>query len=172
MNTSQSQWAFRIEPATERDVPAIFRMIKALAEYERLTHKVVSTESSIRDALFGSRPAAEAAIAHAGDEPAGFALFFPTYSTFAGRPGMYLEDLFVELKWRRHGLGRKLLAYVAGVAAARGCNRLTWAVLDWNEPAIRFYKGLGAEATPEWQGYGLFGNTFTQLAETHTQGGK
>jgi GNAT superfamily N-acetyltransferase len=165
MNTSQSQWAFRIEPATESDVPVIFRLIKALAEYERLSHEVVATESVIRAALFGPTPAAEAVIAHAGDEPAGFAVFFLSFSTFRGDRGLYLEDLFVEPQWRRRGLGRKLLAYVASAAVARGCSRMNWSVLDWNESAIRFYQGIGAEPVREWKGYGISGEAFRRLAE-------
>jgi GNAT superfamily N-acetyltransferase len=157
---------FRIEPATERDVAVVLRMIKGLAEYERMSDKVVATESALREWLFGPRAVAEAVIARAGDEPVGFAVFFPTFSTFQGRPGLYLEDLFIVPHWRRHGLGRKLLAHVAAVAAARGCSRLTWAVLDWNEPALDFYRSLGAEPVQEWVGYGLFGDALARLAET------
>ena len=159
------QTDFRIEPATERDVPLILRMVKALAEYERLTHEVVATETLLRAALFGPRPAAEAVIAYAGDEPAGFAVFIPTFSTFLGQPGLYLEDLFVEPRWRRSGLGRRLLVYVARVAASRGCNRINWSVLDWNEPAIRFYHSIGAAPVQGWSGFSLTGEAFSRLAE-------
>ena len=156
---------FRIEPATEHDVPVILHMIKALAEYERLSHKVVATEEKLRASLFGLRPAAEVVIGRAGDEAAGFAVFFPTYSTFLAQPGLYLEDLFVEPRWRGRGLGRKLLAHVAGVAAGRGCGRLDWSVLDWNEPAIRFYRGLGAEPVADWSVFRLTGDALARLAE-------
>ena len=165
MDPHQSQTTFRIEPATERDVPVILGMIKALAEYERLSHKVIATETVLREALFGPRAAAEVIIAYAGDAPAGFAVFFPTFSTFLGRPGLYLEDLFVEPRWRGRGLGRRLLVYLARVAAARGCNRINWSVLDWNEPALRFYRSIGAEPVRDWVGYGISGEAFSRLAE-------
>lgn len=164
MSIQPQQEEFRIEAATERDVPVILHMIKALAEYERLSHKVVATEEALRASLFGPRPAAEVVIAYAGDEAAGFAVFFPTFSTFLGQRGLYLEDLFVEPRWRRRGLGRRLLVYVAGVAAARGCGRLDWSVLDWNEPAIRFYRGLGAEPVQEWSVLRLTGESLARLA--------
>jgi GNAT superfamily N-acetyltransferase len=157
---------FRIAPATERDVPAILRMIKGLAEYEKLTHVVVATEAGLRASLFGSRPAAEVVIAYAGDEPAGFAVFFPSFSTFLGKPGLYLEDLFVEPLWRRRGLGRKLLRYVAGVADARSCGRLEWSVLDWNEPSIQFYRSIGAEPLQDWTIFRLTGEALDRLAKT------
>lgn len=156
---------FRIEAATDHDVPVILGMIKALAEYERLSHKVVATEEALRASLFGPRPAAEVVVAYAGNEPAGFAVFFPTFSTFLGQPGLYLEDLFVEPAWRRRGLGRRLLAYVAGVATARGCARLDWSVLDWNEPAIRFYRGIDAEPVREWSVFRLTGDALARLAD-------
>ena len=162
--SSPQQIDFRIEPATERDVPAILRMIRGLAEYERLSHMVVATEAGLRASLFGPHPAAGVVIGYAGDEPAGFAVFFPSFSTFLGKPGLYLEDLFVEPRWRRRGLGRKLLKHVAGVAAARGCGRLEWAVLDWNEPAIRFYRGIGAEPLEDWTVFRLTGEALGRLA--------
>jgi len=164
MSREQPQGEFLIEPATERDVPVLLRMIEGLAEYERLSHLVAATEEGLRAALIGPRPAAEAIIARAGDEAIGFAVYFPTFSTFAGRPGIYLEDLYVEPHWRRRGVGRKLLAYVARVAAARGCDKLHWSVLDWNEPALRFYRRLGAEPVTDWVGYGLAGEAFSRLA--------
>lgn len=155
---------FRIEPASERDVPLILRFIKGLAEYERLEHEVVATEESLREALFGSRPGAEVVIGYAGSEPAGFALFFRNYSTFLGRPGLYVEDLFVLPESRGRGLGRQLLAYIACLAVERGCGRVEWAVLDWNEPAIRFYRRIGAQAMDEWTVYRLTGKALNQLA--------
>lgn len=154
----------RIEPATERDVPLILSLIKGLAEYERLTHEVVATEASLRESLFGPRPGAEVVIAYAGTEPVGFAVFFHNYSTFLGRSGLYLEDLYVLPGWRGRGLGRELLTYVARVAVARGCWRLEWSVLDWNEPAIRFYRSIGARPMDEWTVYRLAGDALRQLA--------
>ncbi|MGH7818557.1 MAG: GNAT family N-acetyltransferase [Candidatus Binatia bacterium] len=150
--------------ATERDTALILRFIKSLAEYERASHKVTATEQDLRAHLFGSRSIADAAIAYADDEPAGFVVFFPTFSTFLGRPGLYVEDLFVEPRWRRHGLGRKLFAYVANLAATRGCHSVSWSVLRWNEPAIRFYRSLGAEPVEEWAGFGISGEAFARLA--------
>ncbi len=155
---------FRIEPATERDVPVILKFIKGLAEYEKLSHEVVATEASLRESLFGPRPSAEVVIGYAGTEPAGFAVFFHNYSTFLGRPGLYVEDLFVSPQWRGRGLGRQLLTYVARLAVTRGCGRLEWATLDWNEPAIRFYKSLGALPMEEWTVYRLTGDALERLA--------
>ncbi len=129
-------------------------MIRGLAEYERLTHLVVASEASLADALFGTRPAAEALIAREGGKSrraAGFALFFHTFSTFLGRRGLWLEDLFVYPPFRGRGLGKRLLGAVADVARERGCGRLEWAVLDWNAPAIAFYEGMGATLMPEWR---------------------
>ena len=156
--------AFRIEPATEKDVPAILSLIKGLAQYERLSHEVVATEKSLRESLFGARRLAEVVIGYADTQPAGFAVFFHNYSTFLGRPGIYLEDLFVLPDWRRRGLGTQLLRYIARQAVARGCGRLEWSVLDWNEPAIGFYKKLGAQAMDEWTVYRVTGNALEKLA--------
>jgi GNAT superfamily N-acetyltransferase len=154
---------FRIEQATERDVPLILKLIKDLAEYEKLTHAVVATEATLRESLF-ERRAAEAIIGYAGDEPVGFALFFQTFSTFLGVPGMYLEDLFVEPKWRRHGFGRALLAHLAIIAVERGYGRVEWSVLDWNEPSIGFYKALGARPMDGWTVFRLAGDSLDRLA--------
>jgi GNAT superfamily N-acetyltransferase len=165
MKASDRKVDFRIDTATETDVPALLRMIRSFAEYERLSHMVAATEEGLRAALFGPRPAVEAIIAHAGYEPAGFAVFFFTFSTFAGRAGLYLEDLYVEPRWRRRGFGRRLLAYVARVAADRGCDRMNWSVLDWNEPALSFYRSLGAEEVQDWVGYRLAGEGFSRLTE-------
>ena len=155
---------FRIEPAAERDVPLILKFIRGLAHYERLEHEVVATEESLRSTLFGPRPVAEVILGYAGAEPAGFALFFHNYSTFLGRPGLYIEDLFVLPEWRSKGLGRRLLVYIAKLAVERRCGRVEWAVLDWNEPAVRFYRRLGARAMEEWTVYRLTGDTLSQLA--------
>jgi GNAT superfamily N-acetyltransferase len=168
-----SEQEFRIEPATRGDVPLILRMIKSLADYEQLSDRVVATESQLRDALFGPRPFADVVIAYAGKEPTGFAVFFPSFSTFAGTPGLYLEDLFVEPQWRGQGMGRRLLAHVANVAVTRGWPRVNWSVLDWNDRAIRFYRGLGAEPVKDWMGFGISGDALTRLAQgaTHVDGG-
>jgi GNAT superfamily N-acetyltransferase len=154
---------FRIERATEQHVDVILRLITGLAEYERLAHEVVATESDLRRWLFGPRPAAEVAIGYAGETPVGFAVFFQNYSTFLGRPGMYLEDLFVLPEWRKHGFGRRLLAHVAKTAVERGCGRMEWSVLDWNEPARRFYFNLGARAMDEWTVFRLTGDALRQV---------
>jgi GNAT superfamily N-acetyltransferase len=153
-----------IEPATERDVPLLVAFIRALAEYERLTSEVTADEAAVRDTLFGPAPSAEAAIARLGGEPVGFAVWFHTYSTFLGRRGLYLEDLFVAPSWRGRGVGRALLAHLARVAVARHCGRMEWAVLDWNEPAIRFYRSVGATAMQDWTVYRLTGEPLARLA--------
>jgi GNAT superfamily N-acetyltransferase len=155
----------RIEPATERDVPLILRLITGLAEYERLAHQVVATEDALRATLFGARPAAEVVIAYAGDEAAGFALWFHNYSTFLARPGLYLEDLFVRPEWRGKGIGRALLAHLARIAVARGCGRMEWSVLDWNESAIGFYRRLGAELLDDWRICRVTGDRLAALGE-------
>ncbi len=154
----------RLEPATERDVPLILQLIKALAEYERLANDVTATEGALRETLFGPRPAAEVVIAYANGEAAGFAVWFYNYSTFLARPGLYLEDLFVHPRWRGHGIGKTLLIYLAKVAVSRGCGRMEWSVLDWNELAIGFYRGLGARPLDGWHVFRLTGDALTQLA--------
>jgi len=156
--------AFRIEQATERDVPLILRLIKALSEYEKLAHEVTATEERLHQTLFGPHPSAEVIIGYAGDEPAGFALFFPNYSTFLGKPGIHLEDLFVVPEWRGHGFGAQLLGHLAAIAVERDCGRLEWNVLDWNEPAIGFYKNLGATLMDEWSTFRVTGDALRQLA--------
>jgi GNAT superfamily N-acetyltransferase len=155
---------FRIRPASEQDVPVVLRMIKALAEYEKLADQVVATEDGLREALFGERRFGEVVIGFAGDEPVGFALFFHNFSTFRGAPGLYLEDLFVEPRWRGHGFGRRLLQHLAGIAVARGCHRMEWAVLDWNEPAIQFYRRAGARSLDDWRIFRLANDPLTDLA--------
>jgi GNAT superfamily N-acetyltransferase len=156
----------RIERATERDVPLILELIKGLAVYEKLAHEVTATEAGLRDTLFGARPAAEVIIAYGGDTPAGFALFFPNYSTFLGKPGLYLEDLYVAPEWRGHGFGRALLTELARIAVARGCGRFEWSVLDWNEPAIGFYQNLGAKLMDGWSIFRVTGEALTKLASS------
>jgi GNAT superfamily N-acetyltransferase len=156
--------AFRIEQATARDALVILGMINALAEYERMADQVTATEETLRATLFGARPAAEVVIGYAGDQPAGFALFFHNYSTFLGQPGLYLEDLFVVPEWRGSGLGKRLLTHLARLAVERGCGRFEWSVLDWNEPAIGFYKKLGATPMDEWTVFRVTGDALRRLA--------
>ena len=139
-----------VRPATPADVPLILGFIGALAEYEKLSHAVVATVEQLRTHLFGDRPAAEVLIGELDGRPVGFALFFPNFSTFLAKPGVYLEDLFVLPDARGHGIGRALLSAVAELAVARDAGRLEWSVLDWNEPAIGFYRKLGAVPMDEW----------------------
>jgi GNAT superfamily N-acetyltransferase len=155
---------FRLQPATEQDVPVILSLIKALAEYEQLAAQVEATAADLRAALFGPRPAAEVIMAYAGDEPAGFALYFQTFSTFAGRPGLYLEDIFVKPEWRRKGLGQQLLARLARTAVERGYGRMEWSVLNWNETALRVYRAVGAKPMNDWTVYRLSGAALRDLA--------
>lgn len=154
----------RIAAAGEDDVPVILRMIKGLADYERLSHEVVATEERLRESLFGPHPAAEVVLAYAGAEPVGFALFFHNYSTFLARRGLYLEDLFVVPAWRGHGVGAALLRHLASIAVARGCGRMEWAVLDWNEAAIGFYRRLGATLLDDWRICRLTGDSLLRAA--------
>jgi len=154
----------KIRAATETDAGQILDFIRALAGYEKLTHEVVATEADIREHLFGSKRVAEAVIAEWEGRPAGFALFFHNFSTFRGKPGIYLEDLFVLPELRGKGIGRALLAYLAKLTHDRGCARLEWAVLDWNAPAIGFYRALGAVAMDEWTVNRLTGDALTRLA--------
>ena len=139
-----------IRPARPDDVGAILRLIRALAEYEKLAHEVVATEDALRQSLFGARPAAEVLLAEEGGQAVGMALFFQNYSTFLAKPGIYLEDLFVEPAHRGRGIGKALLQAVARLAVQRGCGRFEWSVLDWNKPAIEFYEALGARAMSDW----------------------
>jgi len=155
---------FRLHHATERELPIILSLIKELAEYEKLGHAVVATEKILRESLF-ERRAAEVVIAYAGDEPAGFAVYYRTFSTFLGVPGMYLEDLFVIPRFRRQGLGRQLLVHLARIADERGYGRIEWSVLDWNELAIGFYKAIGAKPMDEWTVFRLTGGSIQALAQ-------
>ena len=155
----------RVRAASEEDVPLILSFINELAEYERLSHEVVATEEALRQHLFGERPVAEVVIAEDGGEPAGFALFFHSFSTFLGRPGIYLEDLYVRPEFRGVGIGRALLVRLARLAKERGCGRLEWSVLDWNEPAIGFYRDLGASPVGGWTVYRVTGEALEGLAE-------
>ena len=141
---------YAIRPAIRTDVAELLRLIRELAIYEKLEHMAEGTEPMLAEALFGARPAAEAMVAERGGRAVGFALFFTTFSTFLCKPGLYLEDLFVEPAHRGHGIGKALLARLAALARERGCGRLEWRVLDWNEPSIRFYESLGASLLKEW----------------------
>jgi GNAT superfamily N-acetyltransferase len=155
---------FRIKSASESDVPVILAFIKKLAEYERLSHEVLATEELLRETLFGARRTAEVAIGYLETRAVGFVLFFHNYSTFLGKPGLYIEDLFVDEGHRRRGYGRALLLHVARLAKERGCGRLEWAVLDWNHPAIDFYKKLGALPMSEWTVFRVTGKSLDELA--------
>ena len=153
-----------LRPATEADLDTIIELIHALAEYEREPDAVRLDPEELRRHLFGSRPYAEVVLAEIGDgASAGFALFFHNFSTWEGRPGIYLEDLFVRPEFRGQGYGKALLAELARLAVERGCARLEWAVLDWNEPSIQFYRALGAVPMDEWTTYRLAGDALTTL---------
>jgi GNAT superfamily N-acetyltransferase len=153
-----------IRAAVPADVPLIRRLIEGLAEYERLRHACVATDAQLERTLFGERPYAEVVIAEVGGTAAGFALFFHNYSTFLARPGIYLEDLYVEPAWRGRGVGKALLQHLAALAVARDCGRLEWSVLDWNVDAIGFYRRLGAEPQDEWTVYRVSGDALARLA--------
>lgn len=154
-----------ITPACAADVPLILELITELAEYENLRHQVVATEAILQHALFGPRPAAEALIARVDGQAAAFALFFFNFSTFLGKHGLYLEDLFVRPAFRGLGVGRSVLKYLARLALERDCGRFEWSVLDWNRPARDFYEALGAEANVSWVPYRLAGGALSKLAE-------
>lgn len=157
---------FTIRPAARADVPVLIELIGELADYERLRDEVVLDAELLERHLFGERPAAEAVLAEAGGEAAGYALFFSTFSTFLGRPGIWLEDLFVRPARRGGGIGRALLVHVAALAVERGCGRLEWSALDWNEPALGFYRGLGARRMDEWLLHRLDGAALTSVARS------
>jgi GNAT superfamily N-acetyltransferase len=153
-----------IRPATVQDVPTIAALIRALAEYERVPHAAVLEESRLREHLFGPRPYAEVLLAEEAGAVVGFALFFHTYSTFGGQPCLYLEDLFVQPEHRGHGHGKALFQALARLVIERGCGRLEWAVLNWNEPAIGFYRALGAVRMDQWSVYRLAGPALAAVA--------
>jgi GNAT superfamily N-acetyltransferase len=150
------------------DVPTILSLIRDLAQYERAPNEVVATEEGLREVLFGARPAAEVVLALEGKMPVGFAVFFHNFSTWLGRAGLYLEDLFVRPDARGKGYGRALLVHLARVAQERGCGRMEWAVLDWNEPAVQFYRKLGAAPNEEWTVFRLTSEGIAKLAGPHT----
>jgi GNAT superfamily N-acetyltransferase len=155
---------FQIRPARVEDVPIILQLIRDLATYERAPHEVTATEEQLVDVLFGERPAAEVLLAFEGQSPIGFAVFFHNFSTWLGRPGLYLEDLFVKPEKRGKGYGRALLVELAKIGRNRGCGRMEWAVLDWNEPAIKFYRSLGAKPMDEWTVFRLTRDEIAKLA--------
>ncbi len=154
----------RIRPATSNDVALVLRFIKGLAEYEGLSNEVVATEADLRKSLFGPKPDAEAVFAYKDAEPVGFAVFCQRYSTYLGRPVLYLEDIFVLPEWRGSGVGRELMAYGAGLAKERDFPMMIWSVLDWNEPSIAFYRALGARAMDEWTVQRVDGKELARLA--------
>jgi GNAT superfamily N-acetyltransferase len=155
--------AFTLRAATRADLPTILHCIQGLAEYERLAHECIATEALLQESLFGPEPAAEVVLAFTGSEPAGFALWFRSYSTFLARPGIYLEDLFVFPEFRGQGLGRQLLGHVARTAVERGYGRFEWSVLDWNVDAIGFYESLGAIPVSGWTRYRVTGDALDRL---------
>ncbi|MFS8974959.1 GNAT family N-acetyltransferase [Cupriavidus necator] len=162
-----SKPAFTIRPATAGDSETLFNLILALAEYEKLTHIVEATPQKIQDALFGAKPHAEAVLveveSEGGCQAVGFALFFHNFSTFLAKPGLYLEDLYVDPAWRGHGLGKALLKHLAALAVARGCGRFEWSVLDWNQPSIDFYQAMGADVLPDWRICRVTGDALAKL---------
>jgi GNAT superfamily N-acetyltransferase len=153
-----------LRPATPADLPAIVGLIRELAAFEKLLHLVVVTPESLHPHLFGPRPAAEAVVGEVGGEVVAFALFFTNFSTFLGKPGLYLEDLYVQPAHRGTGLGKTLLHHLGALAVARGCGRFEWSVLDWNENAIRFYESMGATVLPDWRICRLTGNALQAYA--------
>jgi GNAT superfamily N-acetyltransferase len=155
---------FTIRAATEADTALILTFIHGLADYEKLRHEVVATEDSLRESLFGNHRVAEVIIGEWEQTPVAFALYFHNFSTFLGQAGIYLEDLFVKPEMRGKGIGRMMLSYLARIATERNCGRLEWSVLDWNEPALRFYRSLGAELMDEWTVHRVSGKTLEQLA--------
>jgi GNAT superfamily N-acetyltransferase len=156
----------RTRPATPADIPLILAMIRELADYERAPHEAIATEQLLREALFSPRPACEALIGELDGSPQGFALFFHNFSTWKGRQGLYLEDLFVRPSARGKGLGKALFTHVARLAVERGCPRMEWAVLDWNTPAIDFYRSMGAVAMDQWTTYRLTDDALRQAARS------
>ncbi|MFN8000159.1 MAG: GNAT family N-acetyltransferase [Acidobacteriota bacterium] len=157
---------FEIRSATSADVPVILSFINKLAVYEKLAHEVTATEAGLQETLFGERRYAEVVIAYHHGQPVGFALFFHNYSTFLGKPGIYLEDLYVDEDQRGKGFGKALLIHLARLAEERNCGRLEWSVLDWNEPAIKFYQSLGAVPLDEWTVFRVTGAALATLANT------
>ena len=155
--------SIHIVPATPADVPTILGLIRELAEYEKLLHEVVATEALVREALFGPRPVVECVLAQLENQTVGFALYFFNFSTFLARPGLYLEDLYVRLEHRGHGIGESLLRHLARIAVKHGCGRMEWAALDWNRRAIDFYEKVGAVGVKEWTTFRVSGEALKRL---------
>ena len=164
MNTETKIEEFQIRKAQRGDIPTVLDFIKRLAEYEKLSHEVVATEEKLEKYLFGEEKVAEVVIGYYNETPVGFALYFYNFSTFLAKPGIYLEDLYVLEEYRGKGFGKVLLAYLAKIAVEKGCGRLEWAVLDWNEPAIEFYKSLGTRIMKEWLVNRVAGDALSGLA--------
>lgn len=156
--------ALNIRPAKTEDAELIFELVSALAEYEKLAHEVVTNPGELRAVLFGEQAQAEVIIAEWQGKPVGFALWFHNFSTFRGRRGLYLEDLFVKPEFRGKGIGKALLKYLAKIAVERNCARFEWSVLDWNQPAIEFYEAMGARVMEDWRICRMDGDALTQLA--------
>jgi GNAT superfamily N-acetyltransferase len=156
--------SFRIESARPKDVPRILALVRALAEYEKLTHLVSGTEAELHEELFGPQPVIECVLGWEGEEAVGFALFFHNFSTFLARRGLYLEDLFVVPPARGRGYGKALMRHLARLAVDRGCGRFEWSVLDWNKPSIDFYRSIGAELLPDWRICRMTGGALTLFA--------
>jgi GNAT superfamily N-acetyltransferase len=164
MPATQPDTVVQIRPAKEGDAPLVFNFIRKLAEYGDIAGEATVTEAEVRSALFGPRPVAEAILAYAGSEPAGFAVYSFTFSSFMGKPGIYVEDLFVENQFRGKGIGKALLVTLARLGRERGCGRLEWSVLNWNEQAMEFYQDLGAVPMDEWTTFRLTGDALDRLA--------
>lgn len=165
MTSAPAETALDIRPATPADIPTIVALIKALADFEKLSHEVIGSAEDLQRSLFGERPYAEAVLAWVDGTPVGLALFFHNFSTFLMKPGIYLEDLFVLPEYRRQGIGRALLVYVGKLALQRGCGRFEWNVLDWNTPAIEFYQTMGAEVKHEWRLCRVTGQSLTAFEQ-------
>lgn len=166
---SEELQTLEIRPARASDVPVILQLIRDLATYERAPNEVTATEKGLTEVLFGEKPAAEVLLAFENETAVGFAVFFHNFSTWLGRPGLYLEDLFVRPEDRGKGYGRALLIQLAKIARDRGCGRMEWAVLDWNEPAIEFYRKLGAKPMDEWTVFRLARDGIAKLADSSLQ---
>ena len=169
MIKTPTQRIITLRPAAAADIPHILAFIRELAEYEKLAHEAVADESTLMTQLFGAKPAAEVVIAEVDGQPAGFALFFHNFSTFLGQRGLYLEDLFVRPQYRGLGLGKRLMVHLAQLAMQRDCGRFEWSVLDWNEPAIRFYRSLGAAGLDEWTVQRVTGEALRKLADVSNE---
>ena len=161
---NESSEPLNIRPVAEADIPLVLEFIRDIAEYERLSDQVVADEAILRESFFGARAKAEGLIAEWADEPAAFAIYFENFSTFTGRPGLYLEDLFVKPTWRQHGIGRAMLVRLAQIAVERGCPRFEWVALDWNQNAIDFYEKIGAKQLNDWRIFRMEGDSIARLA--------